>query len=210
MTLKTALEYKAVVIAESALLVGVLALAKNVALQRPFDLRFQRVVDYGAWALIAFGSDALMGVIRAILVKLQLAKPRVDINESLRTWYRLIAKPKWTPADWVFPTVWIPLKLLQVIGARIIWILTGRNPTAVPVVLYCVHAALGDNWNTAFFREQYINGGLSIIVQFFAVLLATTNAFYQMDPVAGRYMLPTCAWLVVASALNYSIYRRNK
>eukprot|EP00611_Tribonema_gayanum_P004999 TRINITY_DN1423_c0_g1_i2.p1 TRINITY_DN1423_c0_g1~~TRINITY_DN1423_c0_g1_i2.p1 ORF type:complete len:200 (-),score=21.54 TRINITY_DN1423_c0_g1_i2:1125-1724(-) len=72
---------------------------------------------------------------------------------------RSIAKPKWTPADWVFPTVWIPLKLMQVLGARIIWLQTGRDPLATPIVLYCLHAALGDNWNTAFFREQYITGG---------------------------------------------------
>ncbi|KAG5185836.1 TspO/MBR family-domain-containing protein [Tribonema minus] len=210
MNLRTALEYKGFAIAETGLLLGVLQLARKLAARHPLDIKYMRAVDYTAWAVIALGSDWLVGVIRLLLVKLQLAKPRVNIDESLRTWYRLIAKPKWTPADWVFPTVWIPLKLMQVLGARIIWLQTGRDPLATPIVLYCLHAALGDNWNTAFFREQYITGGLSIIVQFFAALLATTYIFYQMDPVAGNFLLPTCVWVTIATTLNYSIYRRNK
>jgi tryptophan-rich sensory protein len=69
--------------------------------------------------------------------------------------------------------------------------------------------ALGDNWNTAFFRNHYIAGGLSIIYQFFAVLLLSTQQFYKTDRLAGVMLIPTCLWLVVASSLNLSIYRKN-
>ena len=34
--------------------------------------------------------------------------------------------------------------------------------------------------------------------------------FYQSDPTAGYLMIPTCLWVTVASALNWSIYFRNK
>jgi hypothetical protein len=34
--------------------------------------------------------------------------------------------------------------------------------------------------------------------------------FYAIDPVAGYYMLPTCGWVTVATALQWSIYFKNK
>jgi tryptophan-rich sensory protein len=56
----------------------------------------------------------------------------------------------------------------------------------------------------------YTCAGLSIIVQFFAALIATTSAFYKVDSLAGKLLLPTNAWVVIATALNLSIYLRNK
>jgi benzodiazapine receptor len=29
------------------------------------------------------------------------------------SWYKAIKRPTWTPPNWVFPAVWIPLKVMQ-------------------------------------------------------------------------------------------------
>src|SRR5689334_4344453 len=34
------------------------------------------------------------------------------------SWYKAITKPKWTPPNWVFPAVWIPLKLAQSVSRQ--------------------------------------------------------------------------------------------
>lgn len=38
----------------------------------------------------------------------QTLAPSVDLK-----WYEKIVKPWWNPPRWVFPAVWIPLKLMQ-------------------------------------------------------------------------------------------------
>lgn len=206
MTFKTAMKYKAGLALESGLLLAVLAASKELYGRASGDAK--TAVDLGTWALIIFGSDGIVGLLRKIQVRLGWAQPRQTLVESQKTWYRAIRKPSWTPKDWMFPAVWIPLKIMQVFAARIVWSTTGRRFN-LPIVLFVVHQALGDLWNTAFFREHYIEGGLSIILQFFAVLLLTTYQFQTVDPLAGFFMLPTCAWLLVATALNADIYRKN-
>lgn len=38
----------------------------------------------------------------------------------------------------------------------------------------------------------------------------TTYLFHQVNPVAGYLLLPYLAWLGLASALNYTVWRDNK
>eukprot|EP00611_Tribonema_gayanum_P005001 TRINITY_DN1423_c0_g1_i5.p1 TRINITY_DN1423_c0_g1~~TRINITY_DN1423_c0_g1_i5.p1 ORF type:complete len:151 (-),score=6.88 TRINITY_DN1423_c0_g1_i5:288-740(-) len=52
MNLRTALEYKGFAIAETGLLLGVLQLARKLALRHPLDIKYMRAVDYTAWAVI--------------------------------------------------------------------------------------------------------------------------------------------------------------
>jgi tryptophan-rich sensory protein len=64
-------------------------------------------------------------------------------------------------------------------------------------------------WNKVFFGLQCTGRGAAVISFFFALLLASTYLFYTVDPIAGYYMLPTCCWVAVATALNWNIYLSN-
>ena len=65
-------------------------------------------------------------------------------------------------------------------------------------------------WNKVFFGLECIGRGTVVITFFYAALLASAYLFYQIDDLAGYYMLPTCGWVTVATALQYSIYFLNK
>ena len=54
---------------------------------------------------------------------------------------------------------------------------------------------------------QVFAGALMITV-FYGALLASAYLFAQVDATAGLLMVPTCLWVTVAAALNWSIYFR--
>ena len=47
-----------------------------------------------------------------------------------------------------------------------------------------------------------------MITVFYGALLASAYLFSLVDPVAGLLMVPTCLWVTIAAALNWSIYFR--
>ena len=78
------------------------------------------------------------------------------------------------------------------------------------LALYTTHLALGDSWNQVFFGCQRVGLGAIVIGIFWDMLAISSWAFYQVDPKAGILLLPTQAWVTVATALNLSIYKLNK
>lgn len=135
-------------------------------------------------------------------------------------WYSNLIKPSWNPPGWLFPIMWLivskPTQMIAV--SQILKKATSAasdmdTTTKLPLpilALYCAHLSLGDAWNKVFFGLQCIGRGVVVITAFFGLLLASAYAFYQIDPSAGLFLLPTCGWVLVASSLNWSIYLKNK
>lgn len=64
-------------------------------------------------------------------------------------------------------------------------------------------------WNKVFFELQCIGLGTVTITIFYALLLASAYLFSNIETKAGYFLLPTCGWVSVATALQYSIYFKN-
>merc|ERR1711957_671228 len=124
----------------------------------------------------------------------------------------------WNPPGWVFPIMWLiiskPTQLCAIsrifkYGKEVVEISDGVTTSSIPlfpVFIYTTTLALGDAWNKVFFGLECIGKGTFVISVFFSFLLASTYLFYNIDHTAGYYMLPTCAWVFVATALQWSIY----
>lgn len=140
-------------------------------------------------------------------------------------WYSKLIKPWWTPPGWVFPIMWLivskPTQLCAISRIMKFGGITSIDTSKgiieasaivslLPLLVYCTHLAMGDAWNKVFFGFQCPGRGLAIIMAFYGLLLTTTYIFYGLDSKAGYYMVPTCIWVTIATALNYSIYLNNK
>ncbi|CAB9512465.1 Translocator protein [Seminavis robusta] len=128
-------------------------------------------------------------------------------------WYSNLVKPVWNPPGWLFPIMWLLVsKPTQAIALNKVLKNDDKEKPKFrwkALGVYCAHLALGDAWNKVFFGFQCIGRGTAVITTFFGALLTSTKLFYDLDPEAGKFMLPTCGWVAVATALNWSIYFKN-
>jgi len=121
-------------------------------------------------------------------------------------WYRGLDKPPWTPPDWVFPVAWTTLYLLIAGAAARIAVLP-ENGLAMAV--FAVQIALNTLWTPVFFGLRRLRGGFVVVTALWLSVAAMVATFGQLDRLAGLMLLPYLAWVSVAAALNYSVWRRN-
>ena len=135
---------------------------------------------------------------------------------NLVPWYAGLAKPDFTPPDWVFAPVWTLLYLLMALAAwRVLRTRTGSHGSALArnrrrgLQLFFLLLLLNAAWPWLFFAAHAPLPALAeLAVQLFAVL-ATLGAFWRVDAFAGLCLMPLLAWVAFAGLLNFEIWRLN-
>jgi tryptophan-rich sensory protein len=126
-------------------------------------------------------------------------------------WYRSLAKPRWTPPDWLFPVAWTVLYLAMSLAASRVAARAGTDAaTGHALALWSVQIALNTLWTPVFFGLRRMAAGLVIIGLLWLAVAATLVAFWRIDVIAGGLMVPYLAWVTVAAALNRSVHARNR
>jgi len=125
------------------------------------------------------------------------------------TWYQSIKKPFWQPPNWLFPAVWIPLKVLQSVSLFLLWKKEGEFP-AIPSAAFVVHLSFGNLWNYLFFARRNMFASLFAMGGFWVSLASTIFAFHKVDSHAALLLVPTQIWATIAAALNFHTYWLNR
>lgn len=120
-------------------------------------------------------------------------------------WYAGLAKPFWTPPDWLFPPVWGVLYLMIAVAGWLIFI--GSNPWIK--VLWLTQLVLNGLWSWLFFGLHRTGLGLIDMV---ALLLSIAALFAMALPrqrSVSWLIGPYLAWVAYALSLNAAIYVLN-
>lgn len=151
-----------------------------------------------------------LGLIVSIVVCLGVAglgglvtDPRVS------DWYAQLAKPKWTPPDWVFGPVWTVLYICMAVSVWLIWRQGGSATAKVPMALFVAQLVLNSLWSILFFGFQQPGIAAIEIVLMWAAILATIVAFWNRSTAASLLLLPYLAWVTFAVLLNWTIWQMN-
>jgi translocator protein len=126
---------------------------------------------------------------------------------SVDTWYPTLAKPAFTPPDWVFAPVWTALYATMALAAWLVWRRVGSQGGAM--YLFFAQLALNLLWSILFFGLQLVGLALIDIVVLVVLIALTTVAFWRIDRRAGLLLVPYLLWVVYATALNGAIWRMN-
>jgi tryptophan-rich sensory protein len=128
-------------------------------------------------------------------------------------WYRSLDKPEWQPPGAAFPLVWTPLYALIGWGSgRALARAADTSPRARRRLSVLLTADLAANagWCWAFFAARSPAAGLAVIVGLDALDLALLREAARHDRVAAAALAPYVLWTGFATALNASIWRRNR
>jgi tryptophan-rich sensory protein len=152
------------------------------------------------WQVLAFW----LAVVLAVgLIGSWVTLPKIPV------WYEALAKPGFTPPNWLFGPVWT---LLYVLMAFAVWRAGSRGHAAArhfAIALFVVQLALNAIWSPVFFGLEAPLTALFVIVTLDIFVAATLIAFWRLDRPAGIMLVPYLAWVCYATALNAAIATMN-
>lgn len=119
-------------------------------------------------------------------------------------WYRSLAKPSWTPPDWLFPVVWGLLYVLMAYAAWRVWDVAGLG---LALYVWGGQLVLNAGWSVVFFGLKSPSLALAELVALWFGVAATIWLFAPLDPVAAAVLVPYIAWVSLAGLLNFEIIR---
>ncbi|MBF9042888.1 sensory protein TspO [Rhodobacterales bacterium HKCCE4037] len=121
-------------------------------------------------------------------------------------WYRRLNKPTWVPPNWVFPVVWNILYLLMSFaGARV----AGMEGSGPALAFWALQISLNALWTPVFFGLRRLKAALPVMALLWLAVLGALVFHWRVDVWAGLAFVPYLAWVTVAGALNYSVWKLN-
>ncbi|XP_067007797.1 translocator protein [Anabrus simplex] len=130
---------------------------------------------------------------------------------NIKPWYESLVLPKWRPPNSAFGPVWTVLYSSMGYASYLVWRDGGGfdGPARLPLILYGTQLILNWAWTPIFFGAHNLALSLADIGLLWINVAACGYSFYHINHTAGLIMLPYLAWLTLASALNYCVYRDN-
>ncbi|MEJ5056766.1 MULTISPECIES: tryptophan-rich sensory protein TspO [unclassified Pseudomonas] len=122
-------------------------------------------------------------------------------------WYESLAKPGFTPPNWVFPVAWTTIYLLLAWAGYRLSLMPGSQ---LVLALWAAQIALNTLWTPVFFGAHRLFAAMLILAVLWLVVAAMVVLAMRLDVITGLILFPYLAWLCVAAALNFSIWRNNR
>ncbi len=122
-------------------------------------------------------------------------------------WYEDLAKPGWTPPNWLFPVVWAFLYFtMSWAAARV----ASMPDTGQAVAFWAIQIAFNTLWSGVFFGLRKMFAAGVILAALWLAVATTMWAFWQHDWLAGLLFVPYLVWVSIAFALNWTVWSLNR
>lgn len=121
-------------------------------------------------------------------------------------WYAAIAKPSWTPPNWLFGPVWTILYIMIAVAGWLVWRARGWGPA---LKLWAIALVLNAAWSYLFFGREWPAGALVDIVALLLAILGFIVSARMDSRTASWLFVPYLLWVGFATALNGAIWQLN-
>ena len=121
-------------------------------------------------------------------------------------WYEALAKPSWTPPNWLFGPAWTILYIMIAVAGWRAWRAGGISPALTFWALNIIANAL---WSYIMFGQRNIGLALIDASAMWLTIVGFIALSWNLDRTAALLFVPYLAWVSFATALNFSIWRMN-
>jgi translocator protein len=121
-------------------------------------------------------------------------------------WYKGLVKPWFTPPDWLFGPVWAVLYILIAIAGYLVW---RRAGWSTALAFWIANILLNGLWSVLMFGQNRIDLALIDISGMWLTIVGFMVTAYRIDARATWCFAPYLAWVSLATALNFAIWRMN-
>ena len=127
---------------------------------------------------------------------------------AIKTWYRKIPLPTWTPPDRIFAPTWTTLYAMM--GLSTSRVAAAAGLASAPTLHFLAHLVANVVWAPIFFGLQRLRLALYLNVALIASLAVLILQYNAAAGAASALLLcPYMAWLLFATALNFRICALN-
>ncbi len=129
--------------------------------------------------------------------------------QGVKDWYLTLAKPNFTPPNYLFGPVWTFLyAFMGVAFFRIIE--KGKSVQKIKAIrIYLWQLFFNFCWSFLFFSQHQIGLALIDILILWVLILIMIIRFKKLDAFAGYSQIPYLLWVSFATALTAAIYILN-
>lgn len=121
-------------------------------------------------------------------------------------WYAGLAKPPWTPPNWLFGPVWSLIYLCIAIAGWLVWRSKGLG---IGLLFWFVQLGLNGLWSYWMFGENRIDYAMFDISAMWLAIVGFIVTSWRTSKLAALLFVPYLAWVSFAAALNFAIWQLN-
>lgn len=125
-------------------------------------------------------------------------------SPNITSWYAPLAKPSFTPPNWLFAPAWGILYALMGIALFLVWESSKENKKAAYAIFFA-QLALNLAWSLIFFGLHAVTAAFVEIVVLWILILFTILVFRKISKAAAYLLIPYILWVTFASALNLAV-----
>lgn len=134
----------------------------------------------------------------------------IATSSGVHTWYPSIAKPSWTPPNWLFAPVWALLYIAMAIAGWRVWRQGSPIEARHTFRLFGAQLALNALWSILFFALHDIGWALIDVLVLWFVLVRLLARFLAADRIAAWLWTPYVLWVTFATLLNAAVWELNR
>lgn len=121
-------------------------------------------------------------------------------------WYAGLAKPSWTPPNWVFGPVWTVLYVMIALAGWFCWRARGLG---AGIVFWLIQMSLNAAWSFLMFGQKNITLALIDIGLLWFAIVGFIGVTARSAPKAAALFVPYLLWVSFAAALNFAVWYGN-
>lgn len=128
---------------------------------------------------------------------------------AVRSWYADLAKPNYTPPNWIFAPAWLVLYTMMGFAFFRIWNRSEDRRAVFACWFYIVHLVFNGLWPLLFFGLHSPFWALIDIILLCLMIIVMFFLFFAVDRKAAYLLIPYWLWVAFAASRNYLIWSMN-